>query len=223
MNENLRRVGFYSAILVSTLTILTFGIAIFTPPFSGPWCVENCFTYPFLDIAERFPRDYYWMYPAILLFLSYMVLMSTIHRYAPEDKKVYSQIGLSFAISAATIFVADFFVQLSVVQPSLINGEFDGISLLTQFNSHGVFITLEEVGYILMSLSFLFMAPVFTKWIRWIFVSAFVLTIAALIFVSAKYGLNREYIFEVAAISINWLALIISGVLLSLFFKGSKK
>ncbi len=33
-------------------------------------------------------------------------------------------------------------------------GEKEGISLLTQFNPHGIFIALKEVGYLLMSLSF---------------------------------------------------------------------
>ena len=32
--------------------------------------------------------------------------------------------------------------------------------MLIQYNPHGVFIALEEPGYLVMSLSFLFMAPV---------------------------------------------------------------
>jgi len=33
--------------------------------------------------------------------------------------------------------------------------------MMIQYNPHGVFLALEELGYLLMSLSFLFMAPVF--------------------------------------------------------------
>ena len=36
------------------------------------------------------------------------------------------------------------------------NGETDGIALLTQYNGHGIFIAMEELGYITMSISFLF-------------------------------------------------------------------
>ena len=35
-------------------------------------------------IVSRFPRDYFWMYPAILLVFIYFVLMVCIHRYARE-------------------------------------------------------------------------------------------------------------------------------------------
>jgi hypothetical protein len=42
---------------------------------------------------------------------------------------------------------------------SLMNGQAQGIALLTQYNPYGVFIVLEELGYLLMSLSFLFLAP----------------------------------------------------------------
>jgi hypothetical protein len=57
--------------LPAVLTIGTFAIAIATPPLAGPLCAGGCFTYPYSDIASRFPRDYYWMYPAMLLNLVY--------------------------------------------------------------------------------------------------------------------------------------------------------
>jgi len=65
--------GYYMAIITTLLTIVTFGIAVNTPPFSGPFCKGPCFQYPYLDIAGRFPRDYYWMYPAIVLPFSYLL------------------------------------------------------------------------------------------------------------------------------------------------------
>jgi len=77
----------------------------------------------------------------------------------------------------------------------------------------------------MMSVAFLFMAPVFSGTnklegaIRWIFITGFVLTIISLIILSILYGINREYRFEVAAIAINWIVLIVSGILLSVVFK----
>lgn len=228
MNEK-NRLGFYSSISTLVLTLITFGIAIFTPPLSGPYCkAASCYAYPYLDIASRFPRDYYWMYPAMLLMISYLVMMVCIHRWALEEKKIYSQIGLYFALMSAFILIADYFVQLSVIQPSLLNGETDGVSMLTQYNPHGIFIVLEELGFMLMSISFLFMAFVFSsgkleKAIRWTFVSAFVLTIGSFIAYSVIYGINREYRFELASISFNWLALIMSGALLANLFNRKNK
>jgi hypothetical protein len=85
---------------------------------------------------------------------------------------------------------------------------------------------LEELGYLLMSLSFVFLAPVFAdkgrlaSVVRWVFIAGFVLTMAFLAVSSINYGLAREDRFEIAVISIDWLVLVINGVLLSLLFRG---
>ena len=221
------RFGSSIAILTSLMTVLTFAIAILTPPLSGPLCVGSCFEYPYTDITARFPRDYFWMFPAMVLTVLYLVLVVCIHQYAASDKKVFSQVGLSLALIAAAVLIVDYFVQVSVIQPSLLNGETDGIALWTQFNSHGLFIALEEIGYLLMSLSFLFLAPVFSgrngveRAIRWLFTLSFVLIILSLGFLSVQYGVYREYRFEIISLSIDWIVLIVSGVLLSVLFRRS--
>jgi hypothetical protein len=223
--KTIAKVGFYSAILAALLTVFSFAIAFMTPPLAGPFCTGGCFTYPYSDIASRFPRDYYWMYPAMVLNVVYYVLMVAIHYFAPVEKKIFSQIGMSFAFLAMATFVIDYFLQVSVIQPSLVLGETDGIALLSQFNAHGVFIVLEEIAFIMMSLSMLFMTPVFVgktrseKAIRWIFTGNFVLTAVSFALFTVFYGIFREYRFEVAAFAINWLALIVSGILLSVIFR----
>ncbi len=223
--DNANLLGFYIAILTTVLTVVTFGIAFFTPPISGPFCQGSCIEYPFTNIVSRFPRDYLWMYPAILLTLIYVVLMVCIHHYASNEKKIFSQIGLSFALISATLLIIDYFIQISVIQPSLVNGETDGIGIFTQYNPHGIFIALEDIAYLMMSVAFLSMAPVFSRTnrlenaIRWIFIISFILTIISLIIISILYGIHREYRFEVAVITINWIVLIVSGILLSVLFK----
>ena len=154
-----------------------------------------------------------------------MVLVSSIHAYASPQKKVYAQIGLSFALIAAGVLLGDYFVQFSVVPISLMKEQTEGIALLTQYNPYGVFIVLEELGYLLMSLSFLFLAPVFADGgrlasaVRWVFVGGFVLTVVFLAAISAIYGLERMDRFEIAAISVDWLVLVINGVLLGFLFR----
>ena len=123
------------------------------------------------------------------------------------------------------MLLADYFVQFSVVPVSLMNEQKEGVALLTQYNPYGLFIVLEELGYLLMSLSFLFLAPVFTgggrlaSVIGWIFVAGFVLMVGFLVAISAYYGLDRMDRFEIGAISIDWLVLLINGVLLSFLFR----
>ena len=51
-----------------------------------------------------------------------------------------------FGLFACAVFIVDFFVQVSVIPPSLANNETDGIALISQFNPHGVFIVLVIVG-----------------------------------------------------------------------------
>ena len=223
------RFGYYSAILTTVITVVTFGFAIIAIPISGANCPGNCVEYPYLDTVSQFPRDFLWMPLAIVLVLAYVTLMVSIHSYASRQKKIFSQVGLSFALIAAAVLVADYFIQFSVIPMSLTNGETEGLAMLIQYNPHGVFLALEELGYLVMSLSFLFMAPVFANKnrlesaVRWIFVIAFILVIVSLVVISINYGLDRQDRFEVAVLSIDWLVLIINGVLLSIVFRRQLK
>ena len=203
-----------TALLTLALTLLTFVIAILTPPMSGPFCQGGCFEYPYEGIASRFPRDYLWMYPAMLWAMVYLVLMTGIHYRTPVMRKPYSLAGFAFALMASALLFTNYFIQVTVIQPSLLNRETDGIALLSQFNPHGVFIALEEAGYLAMSISFIFLALSFApssgkeRAIKWIFASGFVLVLLALAIISGRWGIHREYRFEVAVITIDWLTLI---------------
>jgi hypothetical protein len=101
--------------------------------------------------------------------------------------------------------------------------------MLIQYNPHGVFLALEELGYLVMGLSFLFMAPVFANRsrlesaVQCIFVIAFIVEIVSLAVISVNYGLDRQDRFEVVVLSIDWLVLITNGVLLSIVFRRELK
>ena len=218
-------VGFYSAILTAVLTVVTFGFAILAVPISGAFCLQGCITYPYLDSVSQYPHDYLWMYLALGLTVSYLIFMAAVRAYASREKKLFGQIGLYFALISAAILLVTYFTQLAVVPVSLLHGETEGIPLLTQYNPHGIFIALEELAYLLMSLTFLVMglalgssSRVETA-ARWVFISAFVLMFILLAVIAGTYGLDREYRFEIAAISVDWLALIINGILLAIVFK----
>lgn len=219
------RFGFHVSWITALITIITFGIAIMTPPLAGPFCREGCIEYPYTDILSRFPRDYYWMIPTMLIGILVVLLMATLHHYSGFRRKLYSQIGLSLSILSAAILIPNYFVQLTVIQPSLILGETQGLALLTQYNPHGVFIALEEVGLLMMCSAFFAMIPAFeattplAKAIRITWGVAFALAILSLILITFQYGIMREYYFEVAIISIVYLELIVSSTLLALFFR----
>lgn len=228
LDSNAFKSGFYISVSTVIITLITFGIAIFTPPLSGPFCTGDCFQYPYSEIAGRFPRDYYWMYPAMLMAFSYLILMINIHHVTPVGKKLYSSVGVAFAIMATLILSADYFIQVSVIQPGILAGETEGIALLTQFNPHGIFIVLEELGFLLMSISFFALFPVFygktksEKAIKLTVIAGFALAVIAFVLISVKHGINREYRFEVAIISIVWIEVIVLGILLAGYFKSQK-
>lgn len=219
------KLGFILSIATAVLAAITFGIAICTPPFSGPFCISGCFEYPYLNIAERFPRDYYWMYPAILVSLLYLIMMICLYQVAPLQKKVYGMAGAAFALLSALILSVDYYIQVSVIPPSLLAGETEGIALLTQFNPHGIFIALEEMGFMLIVLSLFVVSPVFDgrnaleRSLKWIAIVCLFIALLTFTLISVSFGIEREYRFEVAIISIAWLELIVWSILLARFFK----
>lgn len=225
MKEN--RGAVPTAYTLSALTLFTFVVAFLATPISGPFCREGCIGYPYAEIAGRFPRDYWWMFPAMGVPILYLMVVTHLFLGSPTHRRYYPLLSLLFAVMSALILVTCYYMQLAVVQPSILRGESEGIALLTQYNPHGVFIALEEAGYLLMSLSFLSLVPVFDRTkplglpLRGLFLSGFLLTVVALVLITLAHGVFREYYFEVAVISIDFLVLIVGGILLALHFRRS--
>ncbi len=224
------RLGFWMAVTTAALTVTALGLAVTTLPRSGPSCTyEVCLQYPYTDISEYFPRDYFWMVPATLLLFPFVALLTCVHSLADDTRKPFSATGLAFAAMSAAILITTYFIQLTVVPASIERGELDGLSLLSQYNPHGLFIAFESVGYSLMSVAFLAFAGVFrgsdgiSRALRWLFVAAFLLTALSLVTLIAIYGNDLEYRFEIAVISINWIALAVGSVLLAFFFRPAKQ
>jgi len=215
------RLGFWTAIVTIVVVAVFAVVAIPTPPRSGPFCASACVAYPYVDVAQFIPGDYLWLLPGILLAPTFVVLMACIHAYAPEPKKIYSRIGLSFALIYAVVILVDYYLQLTVVVPSLQAGETEGLSLFTQYDPHGLFIALESLSYTMLTLALLFAAPVFAggrveRAIRGLFVLSFVLAVAAFVGLAV---LGHDLIaFEVTVLMVIWIVLIASGLLLGIVF-----
>lgn len=223
-----RKAKTWTAAATALLTLLTFAVSATTLPLSGPFCSEGCFTYPYLDTASRWPRDYYWMVLASLLAALVVVLMGAVHEAAAPARRMWSRMAVTFSAMGGTALLIGYFVQLSVIQPSLLAGETDGIALISQFNPHGVLIALEELGYTVLALAFGFAALVpqgrraASRAVRWSFGLALPLTLAAFIGISMTYGLAREYLFEVAVITIVWFCLFAGSAGLVFWFRAGE-
>ena len=226
--KNYLTFGYYSSFLLSILTIITFGFAMTAIPPVGPYCPDNCMEYPFPDILLYYPRDYYWMYLAVFQLFAFVIFIVTNHFIVNASKKLYTFLSISFTLISSTVLLIAYFTQFSVVPISVMKGETEGIALLTQYNEHGLFIAMEELGYITMSIALFFLAFALKnsrseRIIRIILISQLILTVIAFIFYSIKFGIERSYLFEVATITINWLVIIIIGIMIGLHFRNKLK
>ena len=105
-----------------------------------------------------------------LLTSSFLVVMACIHTYASDEKKVFSLVGLSFAIIYATLISVNYFIQLTFVRQTT----FD-VSIFDMTNSQSMMWVIEILGYFFLGLSTLFAAPVFgsgkvERLVKWLFV-----------------------------------------------------
>jgi hypothetical protein len=220
------RLGFWAAILVLIDTVVFLVLGITTPARSGPFAPPaSVIPYPYTNVTAFVPGDYIWLYPGFLLAPLFVVLMTCIHQYASDDRKVFGQIGFSFALIYAAVITINYFIQFTVVEPSLLAGETAGLSLYTQYNPHGVFIVLEALAYLMMSTSLLFASAVFSGGrlegaVRWLFVAGFVVAVVS--FVGLPLLGYDIVAFEVTVLLTNWIVLIASGALLGVMFKRAQ-
>lgn len=218
------RFGYWSALGLAVTTIGTFALAVATPPRSGPLCVADCFVYPYLDIAERFPRDYLWMGPAVGVTLLFVAFAVALRGRACEHRQELAQLGLMLSAIAATVLIGDYVIQLAVIQPSLLAGERDGVSMLSQFNPHGLFIALEELGFVLMSASLgllgsaLGRVSALERALRRVLGAGTFASAASTGWLLFRHGNSREYLLEITLISINWIVLIAAGLVAAAIF-----
>ncbi|WP_405064929.1 hypothetical protein OG558_23570 [Kribbella sp. NBC_01510] len=154
----------------------------------------------------------------MLLMLLFVAFTASVHEYAPPTRRIFSLLGLCLAVVAAAVLLIDYFIQVTVMQPSLKKGQLAGCAILTQYNPNGVFIALEELGCLLMTLALACLAPVFTqptkveRTIRWLFVLSLATAVAA-------RGIDPGDLFEVIVISTVWLTLIVAGPLVAVVLR----
>lgn len=219
------RIAAYASATLAAVTIVTFGFALLAVPISGSNCPSNCIEYPYLDTIDRFPRDYIWMFFAIVMLIAYIVFVVALRTTSKNRDSVSGTVAVVLAGLVAAVLVPMYFVQASVVPSSLAAEQTEGISLLTQYNPHGLFIAVEEIGYLLMSLSFLFLVKLIdwdgmlSKIVRWAFVAGFAIPLVSFIAIAAVYGFDRQDRFEIIVIAVNWLVLIVNGLLLAVILR----
>jgi hypothetical protein len=168
--KSVHRLGFWSAVLASVFSV-AYVIGQLAEWFGlmgsggGP---ENDSTWYGLVVL---------LVPSLFLGISFVVMIGSVHRQAPADRRIWSQTGLMFATMYGTLICMNYFVQLTLVAPALYRGDVsDSVRpfLFNVFNSFTYSVDL--LGYSFMSLAtlfaaFVFMGPGLEKTVRWFLVA----------------------------------------------------
>jgi hypothetical protein len=225
--ETAARLGFWVAVLTAVVAVASFLIGFMTPPHSGPFCAGACIAYPYTGAVAFFPRDYLWVFPGMLLVSLFVVLSICVDSWVEIERRVFSRIAVAAATASAALVALDYFIQFEVMQPSLLRGESDGIALFSQYNPHGAFIAMEDLGYLGMSAAFIFLGVSLAgkssleKATRWVLAIGGLMGFATFIAMSAAFGNNLETRFELAIITLVWTVLPVAATMLAVLFKRS--
>jgi hypothetical protein len=145
------RLGFWSAVLAFLFSnTFTIGAVV---GFPKPWDI-------FIPIGA-----------SLLLAPSFVVMMVSVHYAAPSEKKIWSHIGMAFALLYAAMVEIVYVTWLFVVEPHVLRGQANQVALLI-FTPGSFLQMVDGLGYTFMMIAVLFTAPVFSnrgfeRWIRW--------------------------------------------------------
>lgn len=126
---------------------------------------------------------------SMMLAPAFVALMVSIHHAAPAEKKVWSHLGLSFAIIYAVMCSLTYYVQLTFVQNNYLPITTEA-ALPFVFMPGTPYFAQDMLGYVFMSLATLAAAPVFVggrleRWIRRLFIMNAILFIAPTVTIPA--------------------------------------
>jgi len=218
MSDTIKKLGFWSAVLSALFAILWF-ITFNLKDVLGPvpdWQDIEAYAQAFSALRILY------VYPSLLLAVTFVVLMACIHRWAPDGKKVWSLIGLALSIVYATMASVNYHIQAVAVSKSLESGQTIGIAMLLPDHPNGVFGALAN-SYVYMSLAMVFTGFVFAgsrleAWIRGLFLIQ-ILSAAGQIGTS-MFGLSPVVLYGTGLI---WaLGAPIAFVLLAIWFRRAE-
>lgn len=164
IEDSVRRLGFFSAVgcTLLSLTYIVAQLLEWAGWFGSEGGPQSRSTSLGLTIL---------LTPSLLLGLSYVVLMVSLHYCTEASRRIWSHLALVFASIYATLTGIVYYVQLAFVMPRLSRVEEEQIQLLVFEPFNSWLYAVDVYGYGLMCLSTLFAAGIFRTagiegWIR---------------------------------------------------------
>ena len=213
--------GKWISLFLAIITLIAFAFAMVAIPISGSNApANNNIHYPYLNTFSQYPKDFIWQYIVLFQLIVFVLFSLILKQNVENNKRLYANISNSFALLSAVVLLITYYCQVMTVPVSLAKNETDGLALIIQYNPHGLFIAMEELGYILMNLALAALIPIFSGRkngsfsIRLLLIISFLSAVVVFITISILFGLEKQDRFEIAIISIDWLTLIALGILL---------
>jgi hypothetical protein len=181
MNQFVSRLGFWSSTIIVLLVALIDAGMILSTVLFPMTTIGNIEAYASsFNSLQMLP-----FVPSMVLAPIFVVFMLCLHYHAPDDKKVLSQIGFSFAIVCAAVLSVHYYIQLTFVQQGLLNNDLSGLWQFAAPNPHSFFWTFAALGYGFMGIALLSVAPIFRgkfeRAIKWLFVANGIIGLAFLV------------------------------------------
>jgi hypothetical protein len=163
-NRIIRQFGFWSAALVTAETILFF-------------------------ISLALPNENLMFTSSFLLAPTFVAMMVSIHYYAPEEKRIWSHLGISLATIYAVMCALSYYIQLTVIQNNTLRMTEDVLQPFVFIPGTPLF-AQDMLGYVFMcaatlATGFVFPGGKLESWIKWLFILNGVLFILPTLIVPA--------------------------------------
>jgi len=113
--------------------------------------------------------------PSFLLVIANIPLFIALFFYAKEEKRIFTITGIIFGVGYMINCSINYFIQLSVINKSILSGNTDFIAPFFMYNPTSVAYSLDNLGYLFLAISFLFFSAIFSKsglqsWIKVLFI-----------------------------------------------------
>jgi hypothetical protein len=153
------RIGFWAAV-AATAALAAFAMAFTVTIIAFPSAVEWHDIEAYAAAYDE-TLTFFLMFPPFILAPAFLIMMACLHQTAPEERKTLSLLALLFVTLYATQITFNYYIQLAAVGPSLQSGELEGLTIFAFFNPHSLALSLELLGYGMLSVGMVFAAFLF--------------------------------------------------------------
>jgi hypothetical protein len=172
LEKHSSNLGFWSSLLTGVLNFLYFvPFVLYQPILHAEWRGLGSYASSFKPLPFVA-----WVVPCMFLPLAFLVMIVCLYYQTKGPKRIFGLLALTFAVMYAAVLAPNYYIQLTMVQHNLVNGNLEGLTLwLYAFPyPHSIPGALEGIGFGFMCVSFIFAAMVFGKgkldrWLFWIF------------------------------------------------------